>query len=315
MTQSGQGEEPSARPAREGIVLPSDGGEPLLPGTAGGYGPAPVPAAPPAAPRPSAPPGGQEWGTPWGPEQHTAPPPAQGQPWGAQGGQPWGEPERTYPAQDHWGGSQDAAGAHAAQQLGGYGAGPQPGSYGHGDPAGAPMPAPQQPYGGAPLPPAGAGTPYPPQGYGAPLPPVDEGATQFIPPVTGPPAGPDEQATRFIPPVPAAPVDEGATQFLPPVGPGALPPEAAGESTQVLGRARHQGGAGPMPPASGADAAPTQFLPPVTGQPSGAAGQRRPPSDFDSLFRGGPGGAGAAPATQHMPRVQDARHVLGGGRG
>ncbi|MER6045712.1 hypothetical protein ABT136_34100, partial [Streptomyces sp. NPDC001856] len=32
MTQSGQGEEPSARPAREGIVLPSDGGEPLLPG-------------------------------------------------------------------------------------------------------------------------------------------------------------------------------------------------------------------------------------------------------------------------------------------
>ncbi|EHN72708.1 hypothetical protein SMCF_7860, partial [Streptomyces coelicoflavus ZG0656] len=26
MTQSGQGEEPSARQAREGIVLPSDGG-------------------------------------------------------------------------------------------------------------------------------------------------------------------------------------------------------------------------------------------------------------------------------------------------
>lgn len=36
MTQSGQGEEPSARPAREGIVLPSDGGEPLLPGMTGG---------------------------------------------------------------------------------------------------------------------------------------------------------------------------------------------------------------------------------------------------------------------------------------
>ena len=34
MTQSGQGEEPSARQAREGIVLPSDGGEPLLPGLA-----------------------------------------------------------------------------------------------------------------------------------------------------------------------------------------------------------------------------------------------------------------------------------------
>lgn len=38
MTQSGQGEEPSPREAREGIVLPSDGGEPLLPGMTGGYG-------------------------------------------------------------------------------------------------------------------------------------------------------------------------------------------------------------------------------------------------------------------------------------
>ncbi|MYS27146.1 hypothetical protein GTW38_09435, partial [Streptomyces sp. SID7804] len=67
MTQSGQGEEPSARIAREGIVLPSDGGEPLLPGMTAG------PVAPgggadgrgsggefPA----SAPPGGQTWDTP-----------------------------------------------------------------------------------------------------------------------------------------------------------------------------------------------------------------------------------------------------------
>lgn len=49
MTQSGQGEEPSAQPAREGIVLPSDGGEPLLPGAAG-------------TPGPAAPAGGQAWG-------------------------------------------------------------------------------------------------------------------------------------------------------------------------------------------------------------------------------------------------------------
>lgn len=35
MTQSGQGEEHSQRVAREGIVLPSDGGEPLLPGMTG----------------------------------------------------------------------------------------------------------------------------------------------------------------------------------------------------------------------------------------------------------------------------------------
>ena len=86
MTQSGQGEEPSARPAREGIVLPSDGGEPLLPGQTGGYG-SPQPGygppqqggyggAPQAGrPGPAAdagygqPPVGQAWGTPLGPEQ------------------------------------------------------------------------------------------------------------------------------------------------------------------------------------------------------------------------------------------------------
>ncbi|NEC52090.1 hypothetical protein G3I18_26540, partial [Actinospica acidiphila] len=72
MTQSGQGEEPSARPAREGIVLPSDGGEPLLPGMTSG------PVAPGGTDGPpaggggfpaSAPPGGQTWGNPWGPDQ------------------------------------------------------------------------------------------------------------------------------------------------------------------------------------------------------------------------------------------------------
>ncbi|MGW0410502.1 hypothetical protein ACWDZX_04280, partial [Streptomyces collinus] len=61
MTQSGQGEEPSARPAREGIVLPSDGGEPLLPGMTG-----------PAAS--AAPAGGQAWGDPWGPGPQQQPP-------------------------------------------------------------------------------------------------------------------------------------------------------------------------------------------------------------------------------------------------
>ncbi|MGC3002707.1 hypothetical protein ACPF8X_31120, partial [Streptomyces sp. G35A] len=82
MTQSGQGEEPSARPAREGIVLPSDGGEPLLPGmTAGPAGPRGADerqagGRPPA----SAPPHGQTWGTPWGPEQQ-APAQPSGQDW------------------------------------------------------------------------------------------------------------------------------------------------------------------------------------------------------------------------------------------
>ncbi|MDI5908092.1 hypothetical protein QDK90_24490, partial [Streptomyces sp. 12257] len=89
MTQSGQGEQPSAREAREGIVLPSDGGEPLLPGQTGGHGgpqpgygppqqggyggppqPGPSGQAPDAAygqasgaPSYGQPPGGQAWGT------------------------------------------------------------------------------------------------------------------------------------------------------------------------------------------------------------------------------------------------------------
>ncbi|MFE7994718.1 hypothetical protein ACFU3K_40515, partial [Streptomyces shenzhenensis] len=60
MTQSGQGE-----PAREGIVLPSDGGEPLLPGMTGGSAPRPAanrPAAPSAGPPAATPAGGQAWG-------------------------------------------------------------------------------------------------------------------------------------------------------------------------------------------------------------------------------------------------------------
>ncbi|MFE5189523.1 hypothetical protein [Streptomyces sp. NPDC056628] len=280
MTQSGQGEEPSARPAREGIVLPSDGGEPLLPGMTGG--PVGRPATPPAAPPPSAPPGGRSWDTPWGPEQHTpAPPAAQGQPWGAPQGQSWGgEDQQQYQA------SQQQYGQDAQQQYG-QDAQQQYGQYGQQQPYG--QDAQQQPYGQP-----GASAPMPPAtgGYGAPMPPADEGATQYIPPVA---AYPDEQATRFIPPVPAA--DEGATQVIPPVGPGALPPETHGESTHALGRARH--GAGPMPAASDAD--PTQFLPPVAAQPGGSE-ERQPHSDFDNLFRSE--GPGPAPATQHLPPYQ-----------
>ena len=439
MTQSGQGEEPSARPAREGIVLPSDGGEPLLPGMTGGARPMSVPAAPPAAPPPSAPPEGQAWGTPWGPDQHPAPPPAApGQPWGAQSGQGWGGQDQPYqgqqyqqqaPTQAQWGAAPDAAGGVPPQQSqppqgAAYGAGAQgaqPGtpSYGQGAPAGSPMPAPQQPYGhsgpaspplppaggeaygasggSAPLPPAsgetygapgsgggmppaqqgGPGMPLPPAGgdaygapggsggarppaqpgapsaplppaahgsahaplphagaggFGAPLPPADEGATQYIPPVSAGPAGADEQATRYIPPVgstgptgasPASPVDEGATQYIPPVGPGALPPEVSNESTQILGRARQGGGAGPgvapgpMPSSSGPDAEATRYIPPVTGQPGAAphgGPQRQPLSDFDSLFRSEPGGESPAGATQQMPRFQQPQRQPHGGQ-
>ncbi|MFI2379419.1 hypothetical protein ACH5AO_30850 [Streptomyces sp. NPDC018964] len=338
MTQSGQGEEPSARPAREGIVLPSDGGEPLLPGMTTG------PVAPgggadgrnsggfPA----SAPPGGQTWGTPWGPgQQGPAPLPGQDRQLPSDGG--WGAPEPS-----PWGAQHPPAPAHGggpgplppedAQTHGGhppYGAnGPQPGAgYGGSAPSGPHGNVPHggaAPYAaGAPLPPAhadsygapaqnGYGTPqYPPaaapdgvEGVTQYMPPVsaaDEGATQFIPPVSA-----DEGATQFIPPVSAG---EGATQFIPPVGPGALPPElpAHGSGAGGYPGVPPQGapGAGHLPPAGGPDAEATQYIAPVTDQPYGTPspgdGDRQPPAEFDNLFRDD--AAGPAGSTQQFPRV------------
>ncbi|MFF9124476.1 hypothetical protein ACF09J_14415 [Streptomyces sp. NPDC014889] len=307
MTQSGQGEEPSARPAHEGIVLPSDGGAPLLPGMTGGPGGHQAGARPGGQAPAATPAGGQAWGQPWGPEQQQQPP-QQDQGWQ----QPWGSPE-PYP-QGQW----DAQG-QAPQHPG---AGPlppenapsyrQPGA----DPYGAPAhaghglpPAGGDAYGvpgqsvppGAPahgLPPAdpyaaGHGMPGADEGATQYIPPVpsgsvDEGATQFLPPVPG--AGADEGATQFLPPVPGAGVDEGATQYIPPVGPGALPPEG--------GPAKYPGqipqGAAPGHP----DAEATQFIAPVDAQ----GGGRQTPAEFDNLFRSDSGGA--APSTQQMPRFQ-----------
>lgn len=375
MTQSGRGEEPSARPAREGIVLPSDGGEPLLPGMTGGQGgrPTPVPPTPPTTPQPSAPPGGQSWGTPWGPEQTPQapapqPPAAPGQSWGTPPGQTWGGQEQQQPYQGGhagaspspapWGAAPEAAGGAPSQPLPPegvpYGGNVQGApSYGHGAPGGgSPLPAqqqyPQQPqpqqqpsYGqgspSAPLPPAG-GQDYGAPGFDGALPPARQGGPSAPTPPAAPlpPAGPgaggfgaplppaDEGATQYIPPVAASPApgaDEGATQYIPPVGPGALPPEVHGESTQILGRARQGGGAGPqggaMPTPAGSDADATQYIPPVTGQP-GAAPQpgpgRQPLSDFDNLFRSEPGAEQPAAATQQLPRFQQPRPQPQGSR-
>ncbi|WP_055490455.1 hypothetical protein [Streptomyces sp. TP-A0356] len=349
MTQSGQGEEPSARPAREGIVLPSDGGEPLLPGQTGGASASAVPAGGRGAlPAPgpggqTAPAGGQSWGQPWGPGQSAQTPPgtqgwggdagqqwtAPGQPpapdWGAQGAQSSWEPSGPQPG---WGGAlapqQPQGPPMPAQPPAQQGAGPLPpegtqASYGPGE-----LPAPQGAHdarqGAGPLPHATHPAPLPPTTGAAPLPPAagaprptaDEAATQYIPPVTG---GPDEGATQYIPPVAAAP-DEGATQYLPPVGPGALPPETPGDdATRFLGRP-----GGPPPSVGAPDAQATQYLPPVPGQPGPApygvrpgvpGGDRQPPTDFDNLFRND---AGGAPATQHPPRfgAADAPGATGG---
>ncbi|MEV5435095.1 hypothetical protein AB0K80_03525 [Streptomyces sp. NPDC052682] len=325
MTQSGQGEEPSARPAREGIVLPSDGGEPLLPGMTGG------PAAPPGGhgagsrpggQAPASPPGGQTWGGPWGPDQHQqqgqqqgqgwqSPPPQQQ--WGAQDSAPWATQDRPGPgplppedAQPPAHGGQPSYSLHAYGPQGGSAGDPGPASgyggqgYGSAQGGSAPTGQPGAGYGGQAYGSA--------QGGAGPLPPAaDEGATQYLPPVPGGPAA-DQAATQYLPPVPAAPADEGATQYIPPVRAGALPPESPAETdseaTRYLGRVPRDG-AGPLPPAGNPDAEATQYIAPVTD------GHRQPPAGFENLFRSEPGGDGPAGATQQMPRVQQPQPAYG----
>lgn len=301
MTQSGQGEQPSARTAREGIVLPSDGGEPLLPGMTGDRA---VPAVPA---------GGQTWDQPWGPDQSAAPAPQPAEGWGApvNGTQTWGGSEQSpagAPASD-WGGHNPSTqtwaapeqpalgwGAAPAQQQGfpaqqapGAGAlpaeGAQPPSYGE-----------QRPYGDQQQPPSYGGqetSSYGGQqdsGYGghqggAVPPHQPQGAAALPPAVPG-----------ALPPA----VDEGATQYIPPVGPGALPPEVS---------------SGPLPPAAHPDAEATQYIAPVPAEP-GAAGygirpggpeDRQPPAEFDNLFRsasGAPSASEGPSSTQQLPRFE-----------
>ncbi|MEZ3177257.1 hypothetical protein KYY02_00585 [Streptomyces pimonensis] len=299
MTQSGQGEEPSARPAREGIVLPSDGGGPMPPGmTTGPAAPGGADGRSPGGGFPvSAPPGGQAWGTPWGHGQQNPPPPSgqERQPpsdggWGAPEPSPWGAqhppgplpPEGApnhgghhlpYAAGDAYGGhGSDATPSHLPQPDAGYGGSTPPGPRGN------------VPHGGAA--PYAAGASFQngygaaaQNGYGAPqYPPAVapdglEGVTQYMPsvPAAGdegatqfiPPvsAAGDEGATQFIPPVPAA-GDEGATQLMPPVGPGMLPPEMPAHGSEA-------GGYRGVPPQNTSGVAPL----PATGHPDAEATQ------------------------------------------
>jgi hypothetical protein len=306
VTQSGQGEEPSARTAHEGIVLPSDGGAPLHPSD---LPPAPLPPAPV-----------QQWDQrPWegdGAAAAPTPPPADhwngaapAPEWGGRGAQdayggPGGQAGYGGPGGQAGYGGQGAQHGHDVYGTGGAGGHEAYGAGGAGGQGGG-MPLPPEgaqgaqgaaqagSYGvegygaagaGGSLPPVEgevsltSAAPTPPQ-QSAPLPPMDEGATQYIPHV--PPAGTmpgDEAATQYIPPVPpAASVEEAATQYLPPVGPGALPPEASADATTYLGRVPHEG-AGPLPPtanpgqpphrapAGNPDAEATQYIPPVAGQ-------------------------------------------------
>ncbi|MGW7261860.1 hypothetical protein [Streptomyces sp. NPDC054842] len=301
MTQSGQGDQPSARPPREGIVLPSDGGEPLLPGTTGDR---------------TAPAGGQAWNRSWGPEapaeqgpgRDAAPDGGHGQQpghgWGATGSgadgaslpPAWSASEPPPPAPD-WGASSGNAGNWQASGTGGQGRQEPHGAQGGYEPGvprgrhasasgqgwdGAPaQPQPLPPEGGRPDPYAtGAHASRQGPGHRAPLPPqatdgrhapsYRAGAASPLPPA-------DEGATQYLPPVPpaAAHPDEGATQYLPPVP--AAPDEGATQFLPPVGPGAGPAGPGALPPEMPADA--TRYLGRV---PRGGAGPLPSAADPDA---------------------------------
>ncbi|MEV1020358.1 hypothetical protein [Streptomyces sp. NPDC050264] len=231
--QRGQGEDPhlpAARQAHEGVVLPADGGEPLLPGTFGDQaGPA----------------GAAPWGRPWGPESQQA------QAAGPMPTYEWGQPA-----------AQQQAGSPLPPQMPAQALPPQ-----HGPAAPLPPAAPtgyDGSHGGA----YGASygqsfdgdaTQYiapvaeppqhqnqyqhqnqqPQQYAAAPLPPEAPvaDATQYLgravqQPMPGAlpdavPGGPDSEATQYIPPVPAQPSQpQGMPYDIRPGAPGERQPPA-----------------------------------------------------------------------------------------
>ncbi|RFC73729.1 hypothetical protein [Streptomyces sp. AcE210] len=211
--QSGQGEDPhlpSVRQAHEGVVLPADGSEPLLPGTFGDQSHV-------------APSGGSPWGQPWGPES------AQAASGGPMPTYEWGAPSAS-PALPGENAPHAAAPLPPAAPQQHYSA-PLPPA---GAPA-APLPTDTAPYGSAPLPPASASAATQ---YIAPTAPSDADATQYIAPVA-PGALPPEvpaDATQYLgranapgqmpppqqqpygsAPMPHAGTDSDATQYIAPV--------------------------------------------------------------------------------------------------
>lgn len=266
MTQSGQGEEPSARPAREGIVLPSDGGEPLLPGMTGDR---------------TTPAGGQAWGQPWGPDQPAAPAPQPDQGWGApvDGTQTWGAAEPPRSTAPEWGAPDASQGWAPQQQPDANGYQQQTGPHGAQQPQGF---APQAAPGAGPLPPEGAQGPS----YGA--------QNGFAPEAHGTHAGRVRRVRRPGPAGGAAPARRerppagraGSVRRRRTVGPLALP--AAGRAADAAA-ARECGAAAaarrgrrdpvhPVHPARpGRRRGATQYIPPVAATVDEGATQYIPP--------------------------------------
>ncbi|MFF0449719.1 hypothetical protein ACFYT4_25460 [Streptomyces sp. NPDC004609] len=328
MTHSGQGDErrqPAARPAHEGVVLPADGSDPLIPG-------------PPGAEPPAAPAGGRPWGEPWGlHEPVQGAPQAHGDGWGEEPrhgygvrsqplpeaqpspGLPGALPPQAPPPDGRFGGAGEAstAGPGAGQSYGlplpGAGQAPRAGADGV-PPPDLPGVLPPQaaPHGdgvygaygsaGAGQPSYGGGFPGtdawpPPEPYGRPQ-AMPDGVSAGVPlPQQGTAAYSTTDATQFIPPVVAAePVGAAdATQFIPPVG--------AADVTQHIPPVPQPGspaaatafpGSGPLPGAGAgggplAPEAATQFLPPVPAGPAAPAPMAGPPGAAPGMRPGAPG--------------------------
>ncbi|CAM5575093.1 putative protein OS=Streptomyces alboniger OX=132473 GN=CP975_15305 PE=4 SV=1 [Streptomyces alboniger] len=326
MTQSGQGEEPSAREAREGIVLPSDGGEPLLPGTTGGYGggrPNPAAPAPGAA-------YGHTSGEPYDQASGSAPGSAYGQPGQAYGQEPgstygmrpgsaYGQPhDQTYGetyGQTYGQPHDQAHGQIPGQTSGqtpGQGSGPvstPAGGQAWGTPWGpdqqqaqAPAAQPDQGWSAPPAPSwntSDSGHPAPSAGWGAPESPGGA-ASQALPPEGGP-------SSAYGSPGTGSAQDPPTSYYLPPVGQGTPPPPADAYGSPAAGAplpsaapdtpgsaqpaVRHTApGAAPLPQA---DEGATQYIPPVAAGPGeGATG-----------YPGQTPAAASEGVTQYMPPV------------
>ncbi|MFD3971811.1 hypothetical protein [Streptomyces cyaneofuscatus] len=279
MTQSGQGgqggeqQHPAGRPAHEGVVLPSDGGAPWIPG-------APTDGQADQGGQPAgqaAPAGGQPWGRPWGPQSDA--PAAQP---GAQAPGAYGYPQQT-PQPHHQPQQQaqplpPAQGQSQGQGQQQYGQGQVPGydqAYGQGGAGAYQQPQQsQQPQHSDPY--QQQHQPYPSQRQYQPQQPQQpQPYAQPLPPEAGPGAGHggghggdhgvpggDADATQYIAPVPSGGGDVDATQYIPPVPGGA----------------------------------PYGIRPGAPGAPE----DRQPPAEFDNLFRA----EGPAGATQQMPYQQ-----------
>ncbi|MER6615555.1 hypothetical protein [Streptomyces xantholiticus] len=287
MTHSGQGDEqrlPAARPAHEGVVLPADGSEPLIPGAQ------------------AAPAGGQPWGAPWGPQQ---PPP-----------QPPQSPEAAPPGYGYPAPS-GGYGYPAPAPAGGYGYPAPAGGYGY--PAQQAAHAGQAATSSPPQPGAPAQFPVPhtsadPQGHYAPAP--QGGTQQFAAPGAPAGAGPQGGYAQAAPqggapqgpfaapgasagaPPPQAVQGAGAHgEFAAPAAPGsALPPQAAqGGYTQAASQGQLDA-PGALPPQAAQGAGPQGWYP--------QAGDGQAPGPHAADTRGGAPAPGAdSDATQYIAPV------------